>query len=390
MLRIDGSFPGGNVVVDRISGSDVHLHQDLRTTTTDWFYFCFRVRGGGGRRITFHFTGKSWMGPAHPEAIANIVGVRGPAVSLDGGVTWRWLGRRWAKPRLSWTIPRGAREVRFSFGMPYVESDLRRFLGRFRRHPALRAGTLCRSRRGRKVERLRFGCLSGRPAMKLLITCRHHACEMMASYALEGFIEAVLAPAGEWWRRSVEVLAIPFMDKDGVEDGDQGKNRFPHDHNRDYARRLFPEVRALTGLLPRWSAGRLKVALDLHCPHIRGPYNEVAYLVGSRERRIWREQLQFGRLLERARKGPVIYRARDNLPFGRSWNRPGEYSPARTCSQHVSRLRGVILATTLELPYANAAGSEVNMRSARLFGHDLAAAARAYLPSLSPGARGLG
>ena len=39
---------------------------------------------------------------------------------------------------------------------------------------------------------------------------------------------------GYWFRRNVEVLAIPFMDKDGVEEGDQGKNRKPRDHNRDY------------------------------------------------------------------------------------------------------------------------------------------------------------
>jgi hypothetical protein len=39
---------------------------------------------------------------------------------------------------------------------------------------------------------------------------------------------------GRWFRENVEVVIVPFMDKDGVEEGDQGKNRKPHDHNRDY------------------------------------------------------------------------------------------------------------------------------------------------------------
>jgi hypothetical protein len=33
----------------------------------------------------------------------------------------------------------------------------------------------------------------------------------------------------------VEFCIAPFMDKDGVEEGDQGKLRWPHDHWEDYA-----------------------------------------------------------------------------------------------------------------------------------------------------------
>jgi hypothetical protein len=44
----------------------------------------------------------------------------------------------------------------------------------------------------------------------------------------------------------------------------------------------------------------------------------------------------------------------------------------------------VILATTIEIPYANAAGSEVNAESARALGKDLAEALAAYLKPLLP------
>ncbi len=98
-------------------------------------------------------------------------------------------------------------------------------------------------------------------------------CEMMTNYALEGLIAHVLqSPAADaaWLRANVEFLIVPFVDKDGVEHGDQGKNRQPRDHGRDYAgASLHPACAALRDLLPVWSAGMLRVVLDLHCPWIR-------------------------------------------------------------------------------------------------------------------------
>src|SRR5680860_1081059 len=77
-LVVDGHFPSGNIVVDRIDGDDIFLHQDLRDTYRDWFYWSFRVEGGSGRHLMFHFTQ------------SDVIGARGPAVSLDQGATWFW------------------------------------------------------------------------------------------------------------------------------------------------------------------------------------------------------------------------------------------------------------------------------------------------------------
>ena len=79
-LHIDTDFPGGNAVLDTIDGDTVCLHPDLRDTEGNWFYWAFRVRGAAARTLTFQFTAQDPMG------------VRGPAVSLDEGVSWRWLG----------------------------------------------------------------------------------------------------------------------------------------------------------------------------------------------------------------------------------------------------------------------------------------------------------
>src|SRR3712207_6610599 len=79
-LKVDADFPGGNIVVERIDGSDIHVSPDLRDTEGTWFYWNFRVRGAEGRTINVHF------------AKGNRIGTRGPAVSLDGGKTWKWIG----------------------------------------------------------------------------------------------------------------------------------------------------------------------------------------------------------------------------------------------------------------------------------------------------------
>ena len=45
------------------------------------------------------------------------------------------------------------------------------------------------------------------------------------------------------------ILCVPFIDYDGVIDGDQGKERGPHDHNRDYLplreNSIYPECIAI-------------------------------------------------------------------------------------------------------------------------------------------------
>ncbi|MGB2820201.1 MAG: M14 family zinc carboxypeptidase, partial [Phycisphaerae bacterium] len=345
-----------------------------------WFYWNFRVRGGAGRAMKFLFAGR------------DPIGTRGPAVSTDGGGTWSWLGREAveAGPKetsFRYMFAEDASAVRFCFAMPYQEADLQRFLKRHSAGSHLAVRELCKTRSGRPVERIHVGRLDGEPERRVLLTCRHHACEMMASYALEGALAAVLADTddGRWFRRNVELLAVPFMDKDGVQRGDQGKNRRPRDHNRDYlGKSIYPSVKALRELVPGWSAGRLKVALDLHCPWIRGQHNEVIYMVGSADEAIWAQQCELGRLLEAVRSGPLAYRAADNLPFGKSWNTGTNYASGKSFGRWAGELKGILLASTIEVPYANVGRQTVTPDGARAFGADLMKALRRYLEASTP------
>ena len=369
-FQIDTNFPSGNIVVEKIEGDTVNVRTDLRDTEGWWFYWCFRVRGAAGKTLTFNFSENT------------PIGVRGPAASFDEGTTWKWLGKTADNKSFSYTFPANAESVRFSFGMPYTEANLKTFLTRIGKNSALKQETLCQSHKGRAVEQLRLGKVNGEPKFRVLITCRAHCCEMMTSYVAEGLIESALAndPDGKWFRKNVEMLVIPFVDKDGVEDGDQGKNRRPRDHNRDYdTNSVHPETRAIQNFVPKWSAGKLRLAIDLHCPHIRGDYNEFIYLVGNSRPEIWPEQERFGKILERVQTGPLVYHETNNLPFGQKWNKSANYTAGTSGARWAGGLPGIKLATTIEFPYANVLGGEVNADTARAFGRDLARSIREYL-----------
>ena len=381
-VTVDADYPGGNIIVERIDGETVYLRQDLRDSKGWWFYWNFRVRGAAGRTMMFRFTNK------------NPIGVRGPAVSTDGGKMWAWLGASAVEAdakgaSFRYAFPADAKAVQFSFTVPYQHADLQRFLKRHAGSKRLAFKTLCKTRKGRIVQRLGVGKVTGEPACRVLLTSRHHCCETMASYVLEGALAAMLADTedGRWFGRNVEVMAVPLMDTDGVEDGDQGKNRRPRDHNRDYVgKSLYPSVRALRELVPKWSAGRLKIAIDLHCPYIRGTYNEVIYLVGSSDKAIWAQQQAFGGILESVRTGSLPYKGASNLPFGKAWNTAGNYHAGKSFGRWAAEQEGIRLATTIEVPYANVAGKPVTADSARQFGADLARAIRRYVETLKTAA----
>lgn len=370
-LAIDSDFPGGNILVEKISVDHVDLRPDLRETNGGWFYWYFQVRGAAGKTVTFNFTKE------------NPVGVRGAAISSDEGLTWRWLGKENAtKSSFTYAFSEGEDKVRFSFGMPYTQRNLDAFLKGFCSKQPLSREVLCKSKKGRDVELLRVGKIQGEPRHRVLITSRSHACEMMASYTVEGIIQSVLKEddRGAWFRENVEMMVIPFVDKDGVEDGDQGKNRAPHDHNRDYDQGgLYEETQALLRTVPDWAGGKMRIMLDLHCPYIRGAVHERIYLVGSLSEEMFFKQTAFSRLLERHGKGPLPYHVADNIPFGTSWNTADNYKAGTNGARWAAKIKGVEVAATFELPYANAKGGEVNAESARAFGEDLATAIMEYL-----------
>ena len=367
-------FPGGNVRVLGIEGDAVRLAPDLRETQRFWFFWRFRATFPGAGTWRFEF----------PDG--NCVGTRGPAVRRAGERGWRWLSGdalHESDRVFEWTSA-GPETVEFCQCIPYQGADFDAFAASFAGDPRVTVSELCRSRAGRSVPLLRLR--EGEPAQAVLFSCRHHAQESMASFALEGLLRALASdePWAAAFRRAFEVLAVPFVDRDGVEDGTQGKNRIPHDHNRDYGAaggHLYPECAALERLLDE---RRPAAVLDLHCPYIRGgETNEYAYLVGIQAERLRPAQAAFGALLERRCPPEAPYFAADTLPFGALWNQPTDFSGGSGMgfSRWAAAKPWPRLASGLEIPFANFREKTQTPDTVRAFGRGIAAALAEFLAS---------
>lgn len=365
---ITNRIPGGNIEVVSVNGRNVELDVELRDTAGDWFYWCFQAVFPEAGNWHFRFVRDSK------------VGTHGPAVSLDGGKSWRWLYPEYRENsrEFDYACPAAGQTVLFCMGMQYLERDFKAFLREFEKNPALHAGTLCRSRKGREVELVTIR--EGEPEHAVLLTSRHHAGEMMATHALEGILRFALADteSGRVFRRHVALHAVPFADKDGVEDGDQGKNRMPHDHARDYQEPgLYPETLALRGLIGRI---RPEFVLDLHCPWIRGgDTNEVSYMVGTGHAGMDAELDRFADLLEEERIPEAPYFKKNNLPFGTSWNTAENYAGGMTIKHYAATLPFVRNAQTIEIPFANFGDVTVDRHAMLLYGESIARALFRYL-----------
>ncbi len=334
MAHIRSDFPGGNIRVEANGDTEILLSKEMRGSSGIWFYWYFEAEFDQPGTYTFRFSdGAS-------------IGTQGPATCTPDGKNWRWLGadsiRNTQDSEAFLYSCQHPETRRFCVGMQYLQSDWEEFLGR----ENLSGSVLCRSRQGRDCEMLELG--SGE--IPVVITSRHHCCEMAATYVLEGILASALKnPA------CIEkfcFLAIPFVDKDGVENGDQGKNRLPHDHARDYnPTPIYPECAAIQQLI---LARHPLLVMDLHCPWLRsGASNESIYLVGSSNPDNAVRAERFAVQLEKHAVSDAPYYTADNIPFGTSWNTAANYTQGSTLVTWSSRLPWQPTAVSFEIPYAN-------------------------------------
>ncbi len=390
---VDADIPAGNVVVKETAGDTVRLNLDFRDTPGHWMYWAFRVKGAAGRTLSFEFGN----GPA--------VGSRGAAVSTDRGRTWRWSDFERDDPRdpvtgdhesytsFTWKFAEGEDETWFCQTIPYTQADWEAFVSSHAADygKAFVTNTLCLSRKGRPVEAGRFGRIDGKAKYRMVLTSRHHCAETTATYVLEGILSSVFADdeLGRWMRENIEIRTVPFMDKDGVVDGDQGKNRRPHDHCRDYnddRPPIYPEVRSVREMLEAWAreSGTPTVVMDVHCPWLRGSWlkkddsNEYIYTVGIKE--VEPQQRRLCEALERVQRSGLGFLASDYYEEGRGWNTGGNYKAGSTLTQWaIRRWPDAPLVITFEIPFANARRMTLTPPAFRLFGRDVALSLREFL-----------
>ena len=354
LMKIHRDFTGGNIRFVRQEGDTVWLENEIRDTTRDWFYWAFCAEGAAGQTLTFRF------------AQGKRVGYWGPAVSHDLE-EWRWLDQRDGE---GFTYRFAPDEDRVYFAHHLLYHPDRFF--RFARENGYQVRTLCQSKKGREIPCLRFG--SGETVM--LLTARHHACESTGNYVLEG----VLSSLAERPIPGVRVLCVPFVDFDGVVDGDQGKDRAPHDPNRDYDTfpALYPAVEEI-----RREADRAKIlyGFDFHAPGHNGGEHDHIYIVRNSVSRIGRFD-RFSALLEQNLTPDAMkYSPADDCQPNTRWNKP---SPNFGYTM-THRYPGCRLAFSLESTYAGTPDNKTSAPRLIALGRCFAEAVRIYMKEADPG-----
>lgn len=350
-MRIHGDFTGGNIEVVDIRGTQVYLKNQIRDTMEDWFYWAFCVEGAQGKTVTFHFD-KKW------------VGYYGPAVSRDL-IAWKWLSTDAAvsaSDSFTYTFSAEEKRVYFAHNMLYHPSHFERFCEKY----DLEIQTLCRSEAGRNIPYVVFG----EGERTILLTARHHACEATGDYVMEGVLEELLHVKLPGFR----VVAVPFVDYDGVVSGDQGKSRAPWDHNRDYDEKkesIYASVREIKRIAKE---GKLQYAFDFHSPWHLGGDNDHVFLP-LKHYSSTKNDVRFANFMEAATTPEALpYYAADTMPPDQKWN-----SSETACfGNYMYWAAGAELAFTLETPYFQACGCMFTPERARETGRCFARALRGY------------
>jgi len=294
-MRIHSDFIGGNITVVKQNGSDIYLENQIRDSGEDWFYWAFCVESAEGEKINFHMKQ------------TNRLGYWGPAVSHDLK-SWHWLDDVDGE---SFTYKFGESEnkVYFAHSMLYHPD---RFFA-FAEKLSLPITELCKSRKERSVPSVTLGDGS----KSIILTARHHACESTGSYVLEG----VLKELTENPINDTKILCVPFVDLDGVIDGDQGKLRKPHDHNRDYVENasVYPETAAIKAYAYKYGCN---YGFDFHSPWHKSGENDNVYIVRNSVEKIDRIE-HFSKILEdEITPASMKYFSGNDHPPMTGWNQP--------------------------------------------------------------------
>lgn len=351
LVHLEASFPTGNGVVVA-HNDELVLDRDLRDSTGERWYWHVQLTADQATVVRVRL--------ARP----GLIGRFGPALRTGDDYNWLWSG---AGQDGTFDIQMAAgATVHTSATIPYGPHELSAF--RCRTRDALRWSVLTISEAGREVPVGRVDAPRARRV--ILLTARHHACEAMASFVMEGAIEQFIALRHEDIRLAsgCELVSVPLVDVDGVHEGDQGKARMPWDHNRDYAETSrYRVVAALRTMMAR--EHRAIYALDLHTPGLRGDIEERPYVVTSADTGDMEAATEFLTRLNAADtscgRDPVRL-----LHFDRDWNSsssPGQ----RCCAAWLRSLPATRLATTIEYPNAVDRGRPISPGDARYFGANL-------------------
>ncbi len=366
-MVIHENFIGGNIHILKQDDNVIFLDNNLRDTTCDWFYWAFCVEGAAGKTLTFRFRDTR-------------LGYWGPAVSHDLS-TWKWLHRK-EDDSFTYTFDEKEDKVYFAHHMLYHPKRFEAFATGH----GLEIKTLAISKKGREIPYVEC-CIQPSEkkediptkefdTKKILLTARHHACESTGNYILEGILDELMKKPIEGY----SVICVPFVDYDGVVDGDQGKNRYPHDHNRDYEADK-PAIYSSVAAIRRYiTEENVVFGFDFHSPFHSGGVRDTCFIVQKSKKDL--EKLnRFGELFEKCvskktfAKDVFLYEHANDYPPDFGWNK----SDAPTFATCVMKKETAELAFTLETAYFGTKENIFTAEKAIETGRCFAKALRKYI-----------
>lgn len=349
MIKFITKYAGANIKIEKTNENEVYLRQEIRDTTEWWFYWNFGAVSDCDAEVTFNFTN------------GDVIGNFGPAISRDL-TEWKYdkensfISHHAFKYKLTANKP-----VYFAFAAPYQVKDFEKFV---KEVSGLKKEYLTVTNGGRNQLFYTFG--NEKSNKGFLIAARHHACESVASFVLEGLVKYLVENENSV-TRDMRLDIIPFVDIDGVENGDQGKSREPHDHNRDYLEEpLYSTIKAIYGL---YENRNLVFAADLHCPGKYGGIHDYMSLIEGYDY-MAKAQQDFSDILEEKTNGKDIeYKRKNNVVFGTFWNK-------LPCANSLSFFikKGAKLGFTFENPYVGERDKPYSAEELRAFGENMAKA----------------
>lgn len=296
-MKITKNFKGGNIEVIDILGNDVFVNREVRDGT-GYFYWAFCVKNAGGKKLRFVF-------PYHTR-----VGRFGAAVSHDFK-NWKWSFTKEIVNEgdaFTYEFKEDENCVYFAHDMVYSEEKLKEFTQKNN----IELKTFTTTKKGRDVPYFTIG----NSEKIVVVTSRHHACESTGTYVLQGFAEGCI----EKPLSNIKFLFVPFVDFDGVTDGDPGKNRLPYDHNRDYGDApIYNETAKLREIA---DSGNVLMNFDFHSPHHDGGINDYPYImkIPQTENNVYE---RISKALKEASENDgqsLTYTSVQDIEYGTEWN----------------------------------------------------------------------
>ncbi len=264
----------------RVSGNGVVTHVDRREdgwtvefmseprTSPQPLWFHVHCENAGGRPVRFLWANASGCLGISTET--DLCRVR-PVMRLDGRGWTRVADTsvvqgRLGGPSLEFGTPSGCESVDVAFCYPYAPADLDLTLAEI--PDVWNRAVMGLSGEGRPVSRLDASSASGEDVPGAYVIARQHAGETPGSWVLDGLIRAVAEASPDDALRRIEWWVVPFVDLDGVIEGNYGKDALPWDFNRAWCRMpMRPEVLTLQQDMRRFAARfETRTVLDLHGP----------------------------------------------------------------------------------------------------------------------------